>query len=276
MKIDNEFKNLIPPLQPHELSGLEESIKQDGCRDPICVWGDVLIDGHNRFEICERIGRPYQVKVMTFVDRLDAMAWIIKNQRSRRNLTPDQHGCLAVVEGELMSKITMRDRASKGTPAREAKKSGTLVMDVITKVEPKERTRKESAKAHCVSEWKVQKSKEVKDAKPELFKQVMSGEVKLADAVREVKREAVIEKLENIATKQAKALVGVYDVIVIDPPWAMEKIERDVAPAQVAFDYPTMSLEELTNLKIPTAQDCHVWLWTTHKFLPMAFRLLSA
>jgi MT-A70. len=38
-------------------------------------------------------------------------------------------------------------------------------------------------------------------------------------------------------------------VIVIDPPWPMKKIERDVAPNQVEFDYPTMSEEELFDLK---------------------------
>jgi N6-adenosine-specific RNA methylase IME4 len=56
----------------------------------------------------------------------------------------------------------------------------------------------------------------------------------------------------------------------------MEKIERDVRPNQSEFDYPTMSEAELEALDIPYADDCHVWLWTTHKFLPMAMRLLDA
>jgi N6-adenosine-specific RNA methylase IME4 len=70
-------------------------------------------------------------------------------------------------------------------------------------------------------------------------------------------------------------LQGVYDVIVIDPPWDMKKIERDVRPNQSEFDYPTMSEGELRAMKVPAADDCHVWLWTTHKFMPMAFRLLD-
>jgi len=68
----------------------------------------------------------------------------------------------------------------------------------------------------------------------------------------------------------------VYDVIVIDPPWPMKKIERDVRPNQSEFDYPTMSEAELAALDIPCTEDCHVWLWTTHKFLPMAMKLLEA
>jgi N6-adenosine-specific RNA methylase IME4 len=59
----------------------------------------------------------------------------------------------------------------------------------------------------------------------------------------------------------------------------MEKIERDVRPNQVAFDYPTMSEEELMAYGakvIPRAADnCHFFLWTTEHFLPLAFDLLE-
>lgn len=97
-----------------------------------------------------------------------------------------------------------------------------------------------------------------------------------AALVRDTKREEIKATLEDVAAKQVKATAGVYDVIVLDPPWPMEKIERDVRPNQSEFDYPTMSEADLAALKVPCAADCHVWVWTTHKFLPMALRLLDA
>jgi len=97
----------------------------------------------------------------------------------------------------------------------------------------------------------------------------------LASAVREVRRAEIVTKLEDVAARKQKELCGLYDVIVIDPPWPMQKIERDVAPNQVAFEYPTMSEQELAEMKMPAADNCHLWLWTTHKFLPMAMRLLD-
>lgn len=69
---------------------------------------------------------------------------------------------------------------------------------------------------------------------------------------------------------------GKYSCIVIDPPWPMKKIERDVRPNQVGFDYGTMSIEEISKMTIPASDDCHLWLWTTHRFLPDAFDVLQA
>lgn len=107
------------------------------------------------------------------------------------------------------------------------------------------------------------------------IEKIKSGVMAISKATTEARRTEIVNKLESIEAQQVKAIQGVYDVIVIDPPWPMEKIERDVAPNQVAFEYPTMTEEELELLEIPTADSCHVWLWTTHKYLPMALRLLD-
>lgn len=107
------------------------------------------------------------------------------------------------------------------------------------------------------------------------FNEVKTGRVKLNDVVREKKRKEVREALESIKGKETKTLEGVYDVIVIDPPWPIQKIERDERPRQVGLDYPTLSLEDMGCLKIPCADNCHVWLWTTHRFLPQAFSLFA-
>jgi N6-adenosine-specific RNA methylase IME4 len=81
---------------------------------------------------------------------------------------------------------------------------------------------------------------------------------------------------------QAKAApiasaAGRYSCIVIDPPWQMEKIEREVRPNQAWFDYPTMSEDELSAMDVAamSEDDCHLFCWTTQKFLPMALRLVD-
>ena len=70
-----------------------------------------------------------------------------------------------------------------------------------------------------------------------------------------------------------------YSAIIIDPPWPMEKILRDDRPNQDEFDYPTMEIDEIKNLPINNMaiqEGCHVYLWTTQKYLPDAFDILRA
>ncbi len=110
----------------------------------------------------------------------------------------------------------------------------------------------------------------------EVARVITGGAISVADAKRQIKKEEVIANLENVEAREAKEIQGVYDVIVIDPPWPMKKIERDVAPDQVEFDYPTMTEDELFDVDVPCADNCHVWLWTTHKYLPLALELLEA
>lgn len=71
---------------------------------------------------------------------------------------------------------------------------------------------------------------------------------------------------------------GTFSTIVIDPPWPMEKINRDVRPNQKAMDYPTMELDAIRDLpmsELAASEGCHLYLWTTHKFLPEAMQMVE-
>ena len=88
--IDEEFKNLLPPLDATTHAWLEENILQHGCREPLVLWEGILIDGHNRYEISRKHGIPFNTVNMEFDSRDDVMIWIISTQVSRRNLSPTQ------------------------------------------------------------------------------------------------------------------------------------------------------------------------------------------
>ena len=89
MIIDDHFRSLIPPLSAEEKAQLEENIKAEGCRDTLITWQGILLDGHNRFEICQRLSIPFRTMEIDLPDRDAAEDWIDKNQLGRRNLTPD-------------------------------------------------------------------------------------------------------------------------------------------------------------------------------------------
>ena len=74
--IDKEFKNLIPPLRNEEYTNLEESLLSEGCREPITLWNDTIVDGHNRYEICTRLNIPFRIVHKGFSSRAEAVSWI--------------------------------------------------------------------------------------------------------------------------------------------------------------------------------------------------------
>ena len=88
--IDQEFKELLPALDKETYERLEANLLENGCRDALVLWGDILIDGHNRYEICTKHEIPYKTVEKEFATREEALIWIISTQVSRRNLTPMQ------------------------------------------------------------------------------------------------------------------------------------------------------------------------------------------
>lgn len=296
-KIDPEFKALLAPLTKEEYAGLEESILERGCLDTIKTWNDYIIDGHNRFSICMRHGVLFGTEPLDFDTREDVIEWMIRNQLARRNQTPEQ---ISYFRGKLYEQMKKEEggRSDRvfGVDKMSTPKTAQSIADDYGVDEKTIRRDADYAKAidtiaeHAgdnvkqqilsgelpVTKKDVMQLAQMPEEKRKAITEKIATGATMADAIREDKRAEVIAKLEDIDTKTAKELAGQYDVIVIDPPWPMEKIERDVRPNQSEFDYPTMSEEELADMILPAADACHLWLWTTHKFLPMAFRLLEA
>lgn len=108
---------------------------------------------------------------------------------------------------------------------------------------------------------------------------VKEGVTAILSGAKGIRTEAATAKrATNEALKAATpapVISGKYGTIVIDPPWDMQKIQRDVRPNQVDFEYPAMSEEELAGFPVPdmAGEDCHLFLWTTQRFLPIALRL---
>jgi len=94
--INPEFQNLIPSLNLEELSSLEASLKHEGCRDPLVVWNNTIIDGHHRYAICTKHGISFDVVEKSELEtELDVKLWMINNQFSRRNLPTETRLALA-------------------------------------------------------------------------------------------------------------------------------------------------------------------------------------
>jgi N6-adenosine-specific RNA methylase IME4 len=130
------------------------------------------------------------------------------------------------------------------------------------------------------------------------------------EAARTAARERIPEPA--VTPPLVDTSTGLFRCITIDPPWPIAKIERDERPNQgSALDYPTMpvwcqdpegynerrscwelldslgedeeptvcqSIECIVGSQLAEAADpegCHIYLWTTHRFLPDSFQLFE-
>lgn len=88
------------------------------------VWGEILIDGHNRYEICTRLGLPFETVAKEFTDRDAVMDWMDANQLGRRNITPDQFTLLL---GRRYNRAKKKQGAPTGNTNNSASQTGQIV-----------------------------------------------------------------------------------------------------------------------------------------------------
>jgi len=240
LTVKQEFKKLIPPLTFDEFKQLEANILNEGIRDPLTIWGDVLLDGHNRYEIATKHDIPFTTVERFFDGELDAKIWMINNQFGRRNLSNYQRSVLALeMESVFSEKAKENLKLNGGNQYAPLQKSA--------KVQPID-TRKELAKTASVSHDTIAKVKVIQaKATEEVKEKLSSGNLSINEAYKEIKtvekqqkkdderaalaeigKNAVIDidfRLGDFETVFADLPDGSVDCIITDPPYPYEFIE---------------------------------------------------
>jgi hypothetical protein len=240
--VEAEFAALIPPLFAQERQQLEENIAEHGgARDPLVVWASkgtlTLLDGHNRYEICTRLGLPFDIEEMRFSDRSHAEEWIIRNQFGRRNLSAYVRTQLAL---RLEETIKLRSQQGKRNDLSPISGKSAAKLD----------THREVAKVASVGHDTVAKVKKIDAAEKagkvdaETVAKLRTGEVSINRVVRDLKKQETAAKREEqkkVAIVKRQHVDGLYlgdfrkigdkvpdasvDLIFTDPPYDRKAIE---------------------------------------------------
>jgi len=186
--IDSEFQSLIPPLLPNEFKQLEANICRDGCQEPLTIWNGVLVDGHSRYNICQKHGFEFEITQVQFESRDHAMAWIDERQLGRRNLDDDKRAMVAQDLVERRSKIAVIKQREIARAAKAARRSECVDSTHSEKLTRKQkrskpnRTRTAVAKERNIPDQKLRHAAEIKKADKNVAKMVLAGTVKLTEA----------------------------------------------------------------------------------------------
>ncbi|WP_293779622.1 hypothetical protein [uncultured Oxalicibacterium sp.] len=189
--IKEELRAYIDPLTADEHAALERSLLTEGCRDALVLWGNVLVDGHNRYGICQQHGLPFNtVQNTQFQSMDDVYLWMIDNHLGRRSVSDFQRGVLALRKKEILSQ-------------RQEELAVPSQADTTGSQEGIERPKKDSVPsresmartARLSSTTLNQIEKIQKSAAPELVKAVKTGTISInaAAAVATLPEEKQVE-----------------------------------------------------------------------------------
>jgi len=190
--INEELQAYIDPLTTDEYTALERSLLAEGCRDALVLWGELLIDGHNRYGICKKHGIAFNtVQNESFKSIDDVHLWMIDNHLGRRSVSDFQRGVLALRKKDILNERAAQARIASATSTAEVDtqpaEEKTLTRDVIAK----------AARVSSVTLGQIEKIQ--KTAAAELVSAVKAGIVSINAA-------AAISSLPN--EKQIAAVAG--------------------------------------------------------------------
>ena len=185
--VNEELKAYIDPLTPEEHDALERSILAEGCRDALVLWGDVLVDGHNRYGICQKHGLPFQtVQNTRFQSMEDVHLWMIDQHLGRRSVSDFQRGVLALRKREIVAERRARAAAAfvagNAQAETQPEESSATAAPAAASVAPPEdlSSREAIARAARLSSSQVVMIEKIqKQAAPELVAAVKSGTISL-------------------------------------------------------------------------------------------------
>ena len=164
--VDPDLQAYIDPLTPDEHAALERSLLAEGCRDALVLWGEILVDGHNRYGICQQHGLAFQtVQNQRFQSIQDVHLWMIDQHLGRRSISDFQRGELALRKRSI---LTERRALTQATAP-----------DAVPPARPLE-SREDIAKAAGLSSNQVVLIEKIqKQAAPELVAAVKSGTISI-------------------------------------------------------------------------------------------------
>ena len=183
--VSEELKAYIDPLTPEEYEALERSLLAEGCRDALVLWGDILVDGHNRYGICQKHGLPFKtMQHPKFKSIEDVHLWMIDQHLGRRSVSDFQRGVLALRKREILAERQARKmaevQAEQPTSGEVAPPADTEGEAAAAEAPAGLKSRADIAKAARLSNSQVVLIEKIqKQAAPEVVAAVKAGTISI-------------------------------------------------------------------------------------------------
>lgn len=247
-----ELAELLPPLSGEQLAALEKDILQNGCYAPIVVNEDlVVVDGHNRQQICSRHGLPYKMAVFAFDDLLEAKQWALDTQKGRRNLDKWELGKIAL---KLKPEIEARakENMSLGGRAYKPSEEGLTTLSNL----PPVNTRRDLAASVGIGEVTMGKIMQIDENAPAAVKEALDQKELSVNQGYQITRQ--VQKLPE--GEQEQAALELVE---------LEKAKKEIREKDAEIDRQSKiagvfcKAYEKAVLLTPTEENVRIWVKCT-------------
>jgi hypothetical protein len=248
--------NIFPMMTGDDYRALVESIQKNGYDRafPILTFEGMILDGRNRYTACLELGMEPKYQEWSGDDPWK-FVWLANSER--RHLTQMQKVLIKrrQLDGQaewLESKEHRQEEANAARSEfaqqrpRDENGSFTSVLSNDKRLDNSNWEHQRLAQEAGVSPATAARAQSLDNARPDLADLIIAGTITPAQA--EVQRRR--DEADKLRADPIPPPIGKYATVVIDPPWPMQKIEREVAPNQYAFDYPVMEVEDIAQLRI--------------------------
>lgn len=246
--VDPELEKLLPPLSEDDYDSLEQSLLENGFMrqsSRIQLWcppeeelnednehpaKSYIIDGHNRFRICQKHGidlPQWCFEWLIFDTKDEVKKYMFENQLARRNLSE-------VARYEVVEKYSnlLENMAKKNQSA------GGKGLSNLTKVN----VRKEKAKQVGISEGSYHKlDKVMKSDNEEIKDKLRKKEISIDKAYQEVKSPKVQNNIESTPQQRIEKIDNRMNDI--DKEISSLRIEREALMRKRSIIFETLDIE---------------------------------
>ena len=191
LKIDPELRDLLPPLTDDEYKQLEKNIVENGFDKnfPIMEWRGYIVDGHNRYSICQKHNIEYVVGTLAYETKEEVMEWMLDIQLGRRNLSPIQRIAVAEKYRPIYEKQA-KENQSLGGGDKKSENYKKTVTENLPQAKRNPTTSEKLADIAGVSEKTYRMgSKILNSDNEELKNEVLSGEKSINAGYKELQDE---------------------------------------------------------------------------------------
>ena len=282
----HELANIFPLIQGVEFDELVKDIQWNGLQEPIILYEGKILDGRNRYNACLQANvEPSFVQYQG----AEPLSFVVSLNLRRRHLSESQRAMVAQSVANLndgqrrakggsiapaFSQVSQPEAAEMLNVSRESVKRAAKVAKSGDEslIEAVEQGQVSVSAASDLTELPKEEQKTI----------VLQGEEEVLKKAKEIrqqrsdlKRKERLAKIFEISKGNSELPTDkLYPIIYADPPWRYEHSETD--SRKIENHYPTMTLDDICALSVPTTDDAILFLWGTSPKLEEAMLVLQS